>query len=243
MCSVNSKRRHWTDAFLPVVLLTLGILGARIADATTYRCTSSDGEVSYRETPCAVGVAQEEVTAQDNSAQNEEASVPSGTSAQTGDTAEAIQNDGQKDCSNWEAPPWTVEVTPPVAADLSSLPKDDEGHPIISHGAGIDLVVVPRDKPDAMSILVTCSAMLTGCYRRNGDPKNSMDACFNSAPRCTTARPWEEGKACCPESCWQKYSDLRRRCVDPLSAQDRVLFAEHCVPGVADMLQGRQQPP
>jgi hypothetical protein len=242
MCSVNSKRRHWTDACLPAVMLALGLLGGRTAGATTYKCTSADGEVGYRETPCAVGVAQEEVPAQDSSAQIEEASAASGPSAQTAETAEA-QSSGQRDCSNWEAPPWTVEVTPPVAPDLSSLPQDDEGHPIISHGAGINLVVVPRDKPDAMSILATCSAMITGCFRRNGDPKNSMDACFNSVPRCTTQRPWEEGKACCPEACWQKYSDLRRRCVDPLAAQDKALFAEHCVPGVADMLQGRQQPP
>jgi hypothetical protein len=184
-------------------------------------------------------VAQEEVTAQDSSALSEDVGGIR-TLGADGEHRRAHPERRARTAATG-APPWTVEVTPPVAADLSSLPKDDEGQ-IISHGAGIDLVAVPRDKPDAMSILVTCSAMLTGCYRKNGDPKNSMDACFNSAPRCATARPWEEGKACCPEACWQKYSDLRRRCVDPLTAQDKALFAEHCVPGVADMLQGRQQP-
>lgn len=89
---------------------------------------------------------------------------------------------------------------------------------------------------------MTCSSMLTNCYRKNGDPKNSMDACFNSAPRCPTSRPWEEGKACCPESSWQAYSDLRRHCVDPAAASHRALFTEHCVPGGAELLGGRKPP-
>jgi hypothetical protein len=226
------------DRRLPaVVLLTLGLLGARTADATTYKCTSSDGEVSYRRRlPCRCGAGGSHRARQ---LCTERGGVGDfRTSAQTGNTAEPIQTGGQKDCSNWEAPPWTVEVTPPVAADLSSLPKDDEGHPIISHGAGIDLVAVPRDKPDAMSILVTCSAMLTGCYRKNGSPKNSMDA---STPSWKRPQNLDKAEVFVP-GVLAKYSDLRRRCVDPLTAQDKALFAEHCVPGVADMLQGRQQP-
>jgi hypothetical protein len=150
--------------------------------------------------------------------------------------AAGAENSQPIDCHTWIAPPYTVEVQAPPKRDLSALPKDEDGRSIVMPGPGINLVV--NDKPDAISVTNTCSAMIAGCWHRDNDPHNSMDACFNSAPRCATARPWEETKACCPESCWQKYADLRRNCVDPLTASRKALFDDHCVPDAREMLDG-----
>ena len=211
------------------------------AGATVYKCTSSAGEVEFRDRPCDAATTQREIAI----------STPAPSRAPPASTAPAAPADKKtpvaaeaepKDCTNWAPPPYTVEVTPPPEPDFTGFPVDDEGRPILAKGAGIDIVAASRDKPDPISVQSTCAAMIDHCFLRDKNPRNSMDACFNSAPRCRTERPWEEAKPCCPQSCWQKYAELRRRCVDPFSASTKALFDEHCVPGVSDLLQGRTPP-
>ena len=125
------------------------------------------------------------------------------------------------------APPRTVRVDPPPPApDYSQHPKDAQGRPIVAKSAHVYLV--PSRKRDLLSVISACQAMIAQCFQRDGDPRNSFDACFNSAPRCRTAKPWEEDAPCCPDACWQRYGDQRRQCVDPLSASLKVFYDQRC---------------
>ena len=203
---------------------------------TVYKCTVADGSVAYSDSPCADPAAQRELRVQMGHAP---AAAPA--AAQTpvpGNPTPTESVDEAKDCSNWMAPPYTVDVDPlPPPPDLGAYPKDEEGRTILVPGPTMNVVV--NDDADAITVAEKCSALVTHCFHKNNDHKYSMDACFKSAPRCATSRPWEEAAACCPEPCWDHYAELRRRCVDPLTASSKALFTDRCVPGMAELLDGR----
>ncbi|HEY2345740.1 MAG TPA: hypothetical protein VGH80_07645 [Xanthomonadaceae bacterium] len=129
-------------------------------------------------------------------------------------------------CHDWVPPPGTVQVDAPATPDYSHLPRDAQGRPMILRAGNIELV--PLEKPDALSASDRCADMVIGCTSlgKNRDPNRSFDRCFKSAPRCKTTRPWEEARACCPESSWQHYSQLRRDCIDPFSALMRTFHGD-----------------
>lgn len=219
-------------------LFLLGLLGTNAAHAAVYKCTDVNGQVAYLDKPCPATARQQEIRVQ--TAPHPSKPVPADTadSAVKSAAGLASTSDAKQDCTDWIPPPWSVKVDPPPKPDLSGLPRDEDGRAVVLKSASLELVAV--EKLDALTVQTACSSMLTACWHKDNDKKNSMDACFQSAPRCTTSRPWEEGRACCPESCWQKYSTLRRQCVDPLGAVQQALFQDHCVPGVAEMLQGHE---
>lgn len=236
MTSIGSLHARITGQrfFRAAGLFLLGLLGANPAHAAVYKCTDANGQVAYLDKPCPATARQQEVQVQP--APRTPKSVPANTANPAAKPAAEVAStsDAKQDCTNWIPPPWSVKVDPPPKPDLSALPRDEQGHAVVLRSATLELVAV--EKPDALTVQTACSTMLTACWHKDNDKKNSMDACFQSAPRCTTSRPWEEGRACCPESCWQKYSTLRRQCVDPLGAVQQALFQDHCVPGVAEML-------
>jgi hypothetical protein len=237
MRHTGPRRRRCNSVALAIFVAVLAVLEHTATAGTIYKCTAADGSVAFRDKPCDAAAAQSEVpvrnTMQFGNAQPTAEAKPASKVAET-----SAPPTEPKDCSDWVAPPWTVDVTPPPEPDLSAYPKDADGQPIVLSGANVQLVAVT--KRDAMSVQSECSAMVDGCFHKDNNPRNSYDACFKSAPRCASGRPWEESKPCCPEACWQKYSDLRRQCVDPFSASTRVFFKDHCVPGTADLLEGRK---
>jgi hypothetical protein len=132
-------------------------------------------------------------------------------------------------------------------------PTERQAKPLdIGGQAGCTHVVVPASKgaiapkaapndhaqPGPMTVASACSTLVNECYGSGDDPKKTYDACFNSVPRCKTGRPWEEGQACCPESCLAAYSELRKQCLEPHAAAEQALFREQCVPGASRELQG-----
>lgn len=131
-----------------------------------------------------------------------------------------------------------VDAPAKLDVDYSAFLKDAQGRPVISRSGNI--IVVPLEEPDALSVERQCSDMIKDCWQKDNDPNRSLDACFKFAPRCATSRPWEEGRACCPDSCWQQYSQLRHQCMGPFGAMMQVFFDDHCAPGAADMV-GRAQ--
>lgn len=237
----NRLRRRFGALTACIAALVAALACAAAVGATVYKCTNPAGDIEYRDRPCEAAATQSEIAIATPPAAPP-APASSVVSAASPEKAAAPPAAEPKDCSTWAPPPYTVEVTAPPEPDFTGFPTDAEGRPILATGAGIDLVAAGRDKPDPMTVQSTCSAMIDHCFLRDKNPRNSMDACFNSAPRCRTERPWEESKPCCPQSCWQKYAELRHRCVDPFSASTKALFDEHCVPGVAEMLQGRTPP-
>lgn len=129
--------------------------------------------------------------------------------------------------------PRRVEVAPPPQADLSALPKDAQGRPILSR-SGDAAIVLEKRAPGPTNVLAACSSMVTRCYKPG---ERELDDCFASAPRCTSARPWEDpaAKPCCPEACWRQYDARRKAGAAPMAALDQALFgagspAQSCLP-------------
>jgi hypothetical protein len=116
-----------------------------------------------------------------------------------------------------------VEVPPLPKADISSLPRDAQNRPILNQSGGAAIVLAPREKPGPANALAACSALVTRCVVPG---RRELDDCFLSAPRCASARPWEEVpyKPCCTEACWQRYQGLRQAGQAPLKAFDLALF-------------------
>jgi uncharacterized protein DUF4124 len=226
-------------AGLGVLAAALFALCTAATAGTIYKCTNPDGEVAYRDQPCDGEAAQDEVDAHRASSFGNAPSSDRAMSDALPDGS-APGTTPVKDCSNWAPPPWTVEVSLPPEPDLSAYPSNDAGEPVVAEGPEVELVAVTRRDP--ISVQSECTTMVDGCFQKDHDRRKSLDACFNSAPRCTSSRPWEESKPCCPDACWQQYANLRRQCVDPLSASTRVFFDDHCVPGVAALLGGQEPP-
>jgi len=226
----------------PIAVCCALLLAQFVASAmagTIYKCTAADGMIAFRDQPCESAAAQAEVSVHSTTQFGGAAATSAGEAQTESDTGPAATPSAPaKDCSDWIPPPWQVEVAPPPQVDLSAYPRDADGQPIIVPGQDINLVAVTPERRDAMSVQEECTAMIDACFHKDNDKHNSYDACFKSAPRCKSSRPWEESKPCCPDVCWQKYADLRRQCVDPFGASTRVFFDDHCVPGVTGMLEG-----
>lgn len=133
-----------------------------------------------------------------------------------------------------------VEFTPRERADLRGLglPNTEDGHPILIQIPGAQLELDPELR-DAITALGSCADLLMGCV----EPEvRSLDDCFFSAPRCATDTPWNEGAACCPESCFVRYAELRLGGAEELPALETSLFVERtCFPGLVErMREGRR---
>jgi len=130
--------------------------------------------------------------------------------------------------------PKRVEVPPLPRVDLSGLPKDAQGRPILSQSGDASIVLESRGAPGPTHVLAACSTLVTRCYKPG---ERELDDCFASAPRCTSARPWEDPayKPCCPEACWKQYDTRRKAGATPQRALDQALFgggspAQSCLP-------------
>jgi hypothetical protein len=225
------RDRAATRLTASLLLTTMAVIIAvtpRIASAEIYKCKGSDGRVVYSDAPCAAQTQQETVRIYDSPSAP---AVPAPRPATAAMPGGAAGNAPPTDCRNWGPGPRVRVDLPPPAPDYSAYPKDAQGRPILSQGANVNWV--QSDKRDLLSVISACSAMITQCFHRDGDIHNSLDACFNSAPRCRTAKPWEEDTPCCPDACWQRYAEQRRQCVDPLTASSRVFFDQHCSPAPA----------
>ncbi len=126
-------------------------------------------------------------------------------------------------CPSATRTPKRVEVPPLPKVDLSGLPRDAQGRPILSQSGSAAIVLDQRDKLGPTNVLAACSALVTHCYRPG---QRELDDCFLSAPRCASARPWEDPayRPCCPEACWQHYQARRKAGDAPMRALDQALF-------------------
>lgn len=131
-------------------------------------------------------------------------------------------------------PPVPIPPAPPPP-DLSHVPTDEQGRPILLDGA--DLYLVPRP-PDALSALSTCTALIVRCV----DPAvrgHNLDACVISPARCATATPWTEAAPCCATACVDRYEQLRTGGTPPITAFRQAFYGRPaCAPGVEAALGG-----
>jgi hypothetical protein len=145
---------------------------------------------------------------------------------------------GQAPCGGGPAVPYaprSVEAPPLTRVDLSHLPKDSLGRPILMEGGAASLALERQAVPGPVNILAGCSVLVSRCVKPG---ERDLDSCFRSAPRCGSDRPWEiePYTPCCPPLCQSQYESRRRAGMPPLAAFDETLFGD-------DLGQGSCIPP
>ena len=214
---MSAASLHFRLAFLLAATAALGWTGPVLAAKPIFKCLQADGKTTFRDSPCPAAAAQREVQLRGGTAQETDPAAAAAAEAA------AKRARDPNNCSSWQAPDQKLVVELPKRVDPDQLPQGADGKPL--------QLFLEQHGP--ATVAAACSAMVSACYHQNDDASRTLDACFESAPRCTTARPWEEAHACCPDACWQKYVELRRHCVDATSASYKALFEEHCVAAAA----------
>jgi len=190
------------------------VLAPTLTSAAVYKCRDPAGQPSFSDRPCP-GAESVKI--------NRQPSAPTTNGASVDVVAEAPYQR-----------PRAVAMPPLPPVDLSSLPTDAAGNPILVPGEGASIVAV-KGPPGPLNVLAACSALVTRCVHPG---IRSLDACFMSAPRCADARPWaaQPFVVCCPATCWESYEALRIAGKTPLAAYDKALFGsaestpDGCVP-------------
>jgi hypothetical protein len=119
-------------------------------------------------------------------------------------------------------PDWKPE--PLKSPDVSALPTDEQGRPILSQDG---------KSPSPSQARAICSSSVTKCYQPG---QRSLDQCWVSMPRCASASGSDGKEVCCPSACAERYEKERIAGATPPEATDRALFGTpSCIPGV----QGR----
>lgn len=209
------------SGFVVIAMLLAGSAPAQAAGRAIFKCSGADGKTLFSDRPCPDSDSQQALSARGGSVQPAAPPAPAPVAAKP---KQATAAPDPADCSTWAPPDSKVSVEPPGEVDPELLPHDANGRPIA--------IFVSKRGPGAVA--AACSAMVSACSQKSSDPNSSVDACFKSAPRCTTERPWDEEKACCPQTCWQKFAELRRQCVGASQASYKALFEDHCVGSSAE---------
>jgi hypothetical protein len=192
-----------------ILLLAFGLLATVAEGKAIFKCTLADGKVTFRDTPCdAQGAAQQQMAG--HLATQASPADPERTERRPG---KPLDIGGEAGCTN-------VVVPASKGANSTKAPQKSQA------------------QPGPMTVANACSALVADCFGSGNDPKKSYDGCFKSAARCKTGQPWEEAQACCPESCFAAYSELRKQCLEPHAAAEQALFQEQCVPGASRELEG-----
>jgi hypothetical protein len=215
---------------LTATLWLFACVNAAAASRPIYKCTLADGKTTFSDEPCATAATEPPPAIAAGTGPG--AKPRDKPAAETAPAKRPAAPADPADCTGWMPPEDTVAVEQPQKIAQEDLPHDAAGRPIE--------ILVSKRGP--MTVVAACSAMVSTCSHKSADPRGSIDACFKSAPRCATDQPWQEEGACCPQTCWQKYVDLRRQCVDASSASYRALFQEHCVSGSGDAAQASSSP-
>ena len=180
--------------------------------ATLYKCQTPDGRLTYMDQPCPPGNVSEK--------RIETRAAPPASAA-----APAAKDGSRQSVPPspyWRPLPVVVPPLPPPP-DLSRLPKDAQGRPIIVGGSNYALVIDQNAKMRPVDVISDCGGLITGCVK---PPERALDACFMSAPQCASARPWEDPayKACCPARCWAQYEERRIAGMAPIAAFRATLY-------------------
>ncbi len=205
---------------MPVLLMPVLLNAA----STVNKCRDATGHLTFTDQPCKASDVNETPTPVAPAA-------PESPPPRAGDKSspEAGNTPPAPDVYKHPAP---VVVSPLPKVDLSGLPKDANGNPVLIQSGEASLVVEKGKKTGSINFLARCSALVSRCYKPG---ERSLDACFMSAPRCASSRPWEdkaqENSECCVDECWKRYEKERHAGKSPLAAYDETLFgANSCIP-------------
>jgi hypothetical protein len=123
----------------------------------------------------------------------------------------------------------------PVEPDFSKLGMEiKNGMPVLLAMPGIEFRY-NRDLTDPITAMAACTTLINGCL---SPPTRGLDECFAAVPRCTTDKPWEEARSCCPNACAERYQALRAEGHTALDAYQSLLFnKDRCMPGLRAYLE------
>ena len=176
--------------------------------ATMSKCQTADGRITYTDQPCSTGAVTQKRIEPD--------AAPAAPPAPQPSRAVVVDPPYKR--------PSPVVVPPvPPAADLSKLPKDAQGRPIISQSRNYAIVVDDDAKLRPVNVLAACSELVTRCVSPR---ERTLDACFMSVPQCPSAQPWNDPayKPCCPAQCWAQYEERRIAGMAPIAAFRATLY-------------------
>ena len=135
-------------------ILAVILFAPALALAATYKCQDASGRYTYADRPCA-----ENQTAVGAPKREAEPTAPKAP----------------------VAPPYRrpapVTVAPLPKTDLSALPKDEQGRPVLTQVGGARVVLDPKAKRGPVNFIAACSVMITRCYKPG---ERELDACFMS---------------------------------------------------------------
>jgi hypothetical protein len=183
-----------------------------------FKCQAADGHITYTDQPCPAG----DITQKRIDREPAPAAPPATQAPREPVPASPYQR------------PRRVVVPPLPPVDLSALPKDSQGRPIIAQSGNLALVAETAGKRRPVNVLAACSGLITRCVKPR---ERELDACFMSAPQCPSAKPWEDPAypPCCPAQCWAQYEERRIAGMPPIAAFQATLFGRDggeagCIP-------------
>lgn len=198
------------------------------AAAALYKCQDASGRVTYSDQPCPTGQ-----TLQRQIETPAPARPPPAPATASGGGGAATKPGGDAAAAPYRRPQ-RVDVPPLPPVDLSHLPTDAQGRPVIARSGGAEIVAEKQANRTPVNVLAACSVLVSRCVK---PPERTLDACFFSAPRCASAQPWNDPAytPCCPDECWNRYERQRIAGRSPLAALDAALFGgdgagSSCIP-------------
>jgi Domain of unknown function (DUF4124) len=205
----------WEGASMNYALVAIVLLSVpALVGAGTYKCQDASGRYTFTDQSCKPGEAVVGPAMTAPAAPQAQPVAPSAPSPVIGPRAEKPVPYKR---------PQPVVVPPLPNVDLSGPAKDAQGRPIMAQSGGA-AIVLEKGKLRPTNVLAACSALVTRCYKPG---EREMDACFMSAPACSSERPWDDPagyKPCCPPQCWKQYEAKRIVGVSPMAAFDATLF-------------------
>jgi hypothetical protein len=131
--------------------------------------------------------------------------------------------------------PRSVAVPPLEPVELETLPKDDEGRPVLASEQATGLVV-DESLSDPITAKGDCLTLVSNCIAAAG---GSLDSCFASVPVCPNNQPWAGTEPCCHSRCQELYAGLRGRDYSQLQAFE--LTAQSlCFPSLGEFLEANR---
>ena len=113
----------------------------------------------------------------------------------------------------------------PAEVKPAATPGRSAGVSPVVHGGTI---ILDPAQPGPAHVLAACGTLVAQCVN---PPGKSLDTCFASAPRCTSAQPWLDGSsmACCPQACRERYESLRKAGQPAVQAFEQTLNGTGCL--------------
>ena len=198
--------------FRRIAVALLAFVALAGAEAGAYRCVDANGKVSYSDRRCEPGNSTAAVI--DRSGTRLPAPAEAASASAPGSAPASVQG----------SPQGSAQASAQAAAKASASGRPGGVSPVVQGGVSVP----DAGKLGPAHVLAACGTLVTHCVN---PPGKSLDTCFASAPRCTSAQPWLDGSsmACCPQACRERYESLRKAGQPAVQAFEQTLNGTGCL--------------